>query len=102
MAMNEPAFPLEGESPVAIYPLELGSIHSVLRGGFLAPVSGGDFPISVSGVQTPVFDHPPADEEGYLEFARNLQRPDIFQVIREAEKLSPLMPYRFGTNLRLL
>jgi hypothetical protein len=27
MAMNEPAFPLEGESPVAIYPLELGSIE---------------------------------------------------------------------------
>ena len=26
----------------------------LLRGGFLAPVSGGDFPISVSGVQRPV------------------------------------------------
>jgi hypothetical protein len=45
-------------------------------------------------------DHPSADEEGFLEFARSLQRPDIFQVIRDAEKLSPLMPYRFGTNLR--
>jgi 2-polyprenyl-6-methoxyphenol hydroxylase-like FAD-dependent oxidoreductase len=42
----------------------------------------------------------PTDEEGFLEFARGLQRPDIYQVIRKAEKLSPLMPYRFGTNLR--
>jgi 2-polyprenyl-6-methoxyphenol hydroxylase-like FAD-dependent oxidoreductase len=45
-------------------------------------------------------DHAPTDEEGFLEFASSLQRSDIYQVIREAEKLSPLTHYRFGTNLR--
>jgi hypothetical protein len=54
-------FPGGGESPT--FPqVRLGSPVSgpqflafrLLRGGFLAPVSGGDFPISVSGVQRPV------------------------------------------------
>jgi hypothetical protein len=31
-----------------------GVADILLRGGFLAPVSGGDFPISVSAVQRPV------------------------------------------------
>jgi hypothetical protein len=67
------------------------------RGGFIAVQEGERWIVTLSGY---LGDHPPADEEGFLEFARSLQRPDIFQVIREAEKLSPLMPHRFGANLR--
>jgi 2-polyprenyl-6-methoxyphenol hydroxylase-like FAD-dependent oxidoreductase len=67
------------------------------RTGFIAAQEGERWIVSLGGY---LGDHPPADEEGFLEFARSLQRPDIFHVIREAEKLSPLMPYRFGTNLR--
>jgi 2-polyprenyl-6-methoxyphenol hydroxylase-like FAD-dependent oxidoreductase len=67
------------------------------RVGFIVAQEGERWTVTLGGY---LGDHPPADEEGFLEFARSLQRPDIFQVIREAEKLSPLMPYRFGTNLR--
>jgi hypothetical protein len=80
---------------------KLGTLFASCRpdwqGGVIAAQEGERWIVSLSGY---LGDHPPADEEGFLEFARSLQRPDIFQVIREAEKLSPLMPYRFGTNLR--
>ena len=47
MAMNEPAFPLEGESPVAIYPLELGSGLAQVHGQF-----------ALHGVVPPISSHP--------------------------------------------
>jgi 2-polyprenyl-6-methoxyphenol hydroxylase-like FAD-dependent oxidoreductase len=67
------------------------------RFGFIAAQEGERSILTLGGY---LGDCPPADEEGFLEFARSLQRPDIFHVIQEAEKLSPLVPYRFGTNLR--
>jgi len=45
-------------------------------------------------------DHAPADEAGYIEFARSLQKPEVFEVIRNAEPLTPLRPYQFSANLR--
>jgi hypothetical protein len=45
-------------------------------------------------------DHPPVDEAGYIEFARSLPKPEIFEVIKDAEPLTPLTPYQFNANLR--
>ena len=45
-------------------------------------------------------DRPPMDEAGYLEFARSLPKPEIFEVIKDAEPLTPLSPYQFTANLR--
>ena len=45
-------------------------------------------------------DYAPSDDAGYIEFARGLQKPEIFEVIRDAEPLTPLTPYRFAANLR--
>ena len=45
-------------------------------------------------------DRPPMDETGYLEFARSLPKPEIFEVIKDAEPLTPLSPYQFTANLR--
>jgi hypothetical protein len=42
----------------------------------------------------------PGDEAGFLEFARTLPTPEIFDTIRNAEPLSPIMPYQFSANLR--
>jgi 2-polyprenyl-6-methoxyphenol hydroxylase-like FAD-dependent oxidoreductase len=67
------------------------------RGGCIMAQEGQRWIVSLRGY---LGDRAPTDEEGFLEFARSLQRPDVYQVIREAEKLSPLMPYRFSTNLR--
>jgi 2-polyprenyl-6-methoxyphenol hydroxylase-like FAD-dependent oxidoreductase len=45
-------------------------------------------------------DYAPSDDHGYTEFARSLQKPEIFDVIRDAEPLTPLTSYRFSANLR--
>jgi len=45
-------------------------------------------------------DRPPADEAGYIEFARSLPKPEIFGVIKDADSLTPLAPYHFSANLR--
>jgi hypothetical protein len=37
-------------------------------------------------------DHPPLDEAGYIEFARSLPKPEIFEVIKDAEPLTSLHP----------
>ena len=45
-------------------------------------------------------DYPPVDPEGYLEFARSLAAPDIYNVISKAEPLSKPVPHRFPSNQR--
>lgn len=36
-------------------------------------------------------DHPPPDQEGFLEFARSLQAPDVYNKLKEATPLTPVM-----------
>jgi 2-polyprenyl-6-methoxyphenol hydroxylase-like FAD-dependent oxidoreductase len=45
-------------------------------------------------------DHAPADDAGFIAFARSLRKPEIFDVIKDAEALSPPTPYQFSANLR--
>jgi 2-polyprenyl-6-methoxyphenol hydroxylase-like FAD-dependent oxidoreductase len=48
-------------------------------------------------------DHPPTDEAGYIEFARSLPKPEIFEVIKDADpltSLTSLTSYQFSANLR--
>jgi 2-polyprenyl-6-methoxyphenol hydroxylase-like FAD-dependent oxidoreductase len=45
-------------------------------------------------------DRPPMDEAGYIEFARSLPKPEVFEVIKDAEPLTPLAAYQFSANLR--
>lgn len=42
----------------------------------------------------------PTDLPGFVEFASQLPAPDIFDVVREAEPLSTLVPARFPANQR--
>jgi 2-polyprenyl-6-methoxyphenol hydroxylase-like FAD-dependent oxidoreductase len=45
-------------------------------------------------------DQAPTDDDGFVAFARSLQKPEIFDVVRVAEPLCPLMRYQFSANLR--
>ncbi len=45
-------------------------------------------------------DHPPMDEAGYLEFARSLPTPDIYNHIHKAEPLTELVAHKFPADLR--
>lgn len=45
-------------------------------------------------------DIPPRSEEGFLDFARSLPVPDIYEALASAEPLTPIVTYRFSKNLR--
>ena len=45
-------------------------------------------------------DHPPTDEQGFLQFASSLTVPDIYNVIKRAEPLGHIAIHKLPTNLR--
>jgi 2-polyprenyl-6-methoxyphenol hydroxylase-like FAD-dependent oxidoreductase len=67
------------------------------RFGALLPQEGDRWTVSLGGYMG---DQAPVDDAGFLEFAHSLQRPEIFKVIRDAEPLTPLTPYKFVSSLR--
>jgi 2-polyprenyl-6-methoxyphenol hydroxylase-like FAD-dependent oxidoreductase len=44
--------------------------------------------------------HPPTDEAGFLAFAHSLPSPEIYEAIRGAEPLSPIMAYKYPASVR--
>ncbi|HWS85365.1 MAG TPA: hypothetical protein VN282_00100 [Pyrinomonadaceae bacterium] len=67
------------------------------RGGIMLPVEGGRWLVTLIGGDR---DYPPADEEGFLEFARSLASPVIYDAIRRAEPLTPVRGHRATENRR--
>lgn len=67
------------------------------RGGVMLAQEGDRWTVSLAGF---VGDYPPADEDGFLAFARSLPAPDIYEVIKSAEPLSDLAPYRYLASQR--
>ncbi|WP_433236290.1 FAD-dependent oxidoreductase [Actinomadura nitritigenes] len=61
------------------------------RGAFLGQVGRDVCILSLTGI---LGDHPPTDPEGFLEFARSLPVPDVYEAVRDAEPLDE--PARFG------
>ncbi len=45
-------------------------------------------------------DHPPAEEEGYLEFARSLPSPEIYDALTQAEPQGPIHVYSRTENVK--
>lgn len=67
------------------------------RGAFF-----GKFPdritlLSLTGL---LGDHPPRDHEGFLEYARSLSPPEIYQSVRTAEPLGEIASFRFPASVR--
>ncbi|MCM3873510.1 MAG: hypothetical protein ND895_22735 [Pyrinomonadaceae bacterium] len=67
------------------------------RGGILFTVEGDRWLVTLIGGGR---DYPPTDDAAFLEFARSLRSPIIYDAIRRAEPLSPIRGYR-GTENRL-
>ena len=67
------------------------------RLGVLFPVEGDRWMVTLGGW---LGDHAPADEAGFLEFARSLPAPDIHAVIEKAEPVSEFAVHKFRSNLR--
>ena len=78
---------------MGIYPWPL----EMKRIGYIFPIEGNAWMVTLSGC---LHDHPPADEAGFLEFARKLGRPDVYEAIKDAEPLSPIAIHKFPANRR--
>lgn len=67
------------------------------RLGVIFPVEGNRWMATVAGW---IGDHPPDDEEGYLDFARSLSTSGFYDAVKDAEPLSPVVTHKFPSSLR--
>jgi 2-polyprenyl-6-methoxyphenol hydroxylase-like FAD-dependent oxidoreductase len=67
------------------------------RLGVLIPIEGERWLLTLVGWRG---DHPPADEAGFLAFAKSLAVPDIYDAVVDAEPLNSIGLHRFPGNLR--
>jgi 2-polyprenyl-6-methoxyphenol hydroxylase-like FAD-dependent oxidoreductase len=67
------------------------------RLGVLAAIEGGLWICTLGGW---LKDYPPGDEAGFLDYARGLPRPELYEVLRDAEPAGPVAVHRFPSNLR--
>lgn len=65
------------------------------RCGVLSPVEGDRWLLSLYGFGK---DYPPTDEVGFLEFARTLRSPILYEAVKDAKPLSPVYSYRRTEN----
>jgi len=75
----------------------MGACSPDFRFGGLLPQEGERWTVTLGGYMD---DQVPVDDVSFLEFARSLQKPEIFNVIQNGEPLTPLTPYRFISNVR--
>ena len=67
------------------------------RGGALLRLEGDRWMVTLAGM---LGDHPPIDPDGFLDFARSLRFPDIYQAVRDAEPLDDPVGFRFPASVR--
>jgi 2-polyprenyl-6-methoxyphenol hydroxylase-like FAD-dependent oxidoreductase len=65
------------------------------RGGGLFPVEEDRWVLTLAGTAR---QYPPTDDEGFLDFARNLIDLTIYETIKELDPLSPIYGYRRTEN----
>jgi 2-polyprenyl-6-methoxyphenol hydroxylase-like FAD-dependent oxidoreductase len=65
------------------------------RGGLVLPIEGGRWVVTLTGLGG---EHPPTDDAGFLEYARGLRSPHLYEAIRGAEPLSPISGHRSTAN----
>lgn len=65
------------------------------RVGLILPIEDGKWHVSVGGFAG---NHPPLDEEGFLEWAKELPDPSLYEAIRVAEPVAPIRGYRTPRN----
>lgn len=65
------------------------------RGGVLFPVEGDRWILTLAGYGG---DYPPTDEAAFMNFARSLRAPILFDAVKEATPLSEIYSYRATEN----
>jgi 2-polyprenyl-6-methoxyphenol hydroxylase-like FAD-dependent oxidoreductase len=67
------------------------------RTGALQVLEGDRWMVTLAGI---LGDHPPTDPGGFLDFARSLPFPDIYEAVRNAEPLDDPVAFRFPASVR--
>jgi 2-polyprenyl-6-methoxyphenol hydroxylase-like FAD-dependent oxidoreductase len=67
------------------------------RFGVMFPVEGDRWIVSVGDWHG---HGAPTDESGFLAFVRDLPSPEIYEILRQAEPLSAIIPFKYGFNQR--
>ncbi|WP_257463404.1 FAD-dependent oxidoreductase [Archangium lipolyticum] len=65
------------------------------RAGLISTVENDRWIVSVNGY---FGDHPPTDDAGFLEFARSLPRPGLYDYLQEAEPLTAPVTHKVPTS----
>lgn len=65
------------------------------RGGLIIPIEGDRWQVTLVGMG---HDYPPTSEEGYLDFARSLPVPQLYDAIKDAQPLTRPCGYRSTEN----
>lgn len=63
------------------------------RFGTIIPVEGNRWTVTLNGW---LKDYPPTDEEGFLAYARSLEQPHLYEALKHAEPLGPILSYRYS------
>ncbi len=72
-----------------------GKPPKMTRSGVLYPVEGNRWVVTLVGVGR---DYPPTDEAEFIEFARSLRHPILYETLKQAKPLSPIYSYRRTEN----
>lgn len=67
------------------------------RIGILFPIENNACFVTLCGY---LHDHPPADDAGFLAFARDLPQPDLYEAIKNAQPLGPVAIHKFPSDRR--
>ncbi|MFE8600164.1 FAD-dependent oxidoreductase [Archangium violaceum] len=67
------------------------------RMGVLMPIEKDRWILSLCGI---LKDHAPTDEAGFLQFARELPKPDIYDAVKDAEPAGPIVVHKFPGSQR--
>ena len=73
----------------------LGTPPDNKRAGIIFPIEGGYWMVTLAGR---LRDYPPDDDAGFLEYARSLAQPDVYEAIKEAEPITPIAVYKYPAN----
>lgn len=73
----------------------LGPPPDYKRSGVIFPIEGGYWMVTLGGW---LRDYPPDDDAGFLEYARSLSQPDLYDAIKEAEPVTPIALYKYSAN----
>ncbi len=73
----------------------LGPPPNKKRMGVISPIEGGYWMVTLAGV---LRDYPPDDAAGFLDYARSLAQPEVYEAIKEAEPITPITVYKYSAN----